>query len=222
MSIIAAAFQPLAEKRILDVGCGAGALARSLSARGARTVGIDPSGEALEAARQADSAGTFRQASAEAMPFDDHSFDGAVFLNLLHHVPKSAMLQALREAARVVKSAARIVIVEPLAEGSFFSALRPVEDETYVRTAAQDVIDEALESGTLQQLGRIDYLRREHFTDLDQFLVHIVAVDSARAAVVKERRPEVEAVFRSHARVAEDGRMILEQPMRAHVLTARN
>jgi 2-polyprenyl-3-methyl-5-hydroxy-6-metoxy-1,4-benzoquinol methylase len=33
--IIVAAFAPLAGKRLLDIGCGAGVLARSLSDRGA-------------------------------------------------------------------------------------------------------------------------------------------------------------------------------------------
>jgi ubiquinone/menaquinone biosynthesis C-methylase UbiE len=154
------------------------------------------------------------------MPFEDDSFDGAVFLNSLHRVPEAAMHRALQEATRVVEPAGPIVIFEPLAEGSFFSALRPVEDETHVRTSAQEHIRRALKRGTFEQLSRVDYLRREHFADLDQFLARIVAVDPARAKVVAQRRPEVEVAFRRYARAA-DGRMTLEQPMRAHVLTAR-
>ena len=154
------------------------------------------------------------------MPFADLSFDGAVFLNSLHHVPKPAMHRALREAARVVKPAGPVVIVEPLPEGSFFCALRPVEDETDVRAAAQEAIATAIESGAFEQLRRIDYLRREHFPDLEGFLARVVAVDPARSAVVAERRPAVEAAFNRHAQAA-DGGMILEQPMRAHVLTAK-
>lgn len=221
MSIIVATFAPLARKQILDIGCGSGTLARSLSAQGAHVVGVDPNNEALAVARQAVPTGAFHQANAEAMPFADHSFDGAVFLNSLHHVPKLAMPPGLQEAARVTKSAGAIVVVEPLAEGSFFSALRPVEDETDVRTAAQEVLHWALEGGTFEQVNRINYLRREYFTDLDQFLAHVVAVDPARAAVVEERRSEVEAAFQRYAQTAADGRIILEQPMHAHVLTVR-
>ena len=114
-----------------------------------------------------------------------------------------------------------IVIIEPLAEGSFFSALRPVEDETDVRIAAQEHVRRALESGMFEQLSRNEYLRREHFAGLDQFLTRIVAVEPARAKVVAERRSEIEAAFRRHARTATDGRMTLEQPMLVHVLTAR-
>jgi ubiquinone/menaquinone biosynthesis C-methylase UbiE len=81
-----AAFAPLTGKRILDVGCGTGVLAGSLSALGAKVTSIDPNIEALSLARRAVPAGTFRAAGAEAMPFEDDPFDGAVFLNSLHHV----------------------------------------------------------------------------------------------------------------------------------------
>lgn len=218
ISIVEEAFAPLAGKRVLDVGCGAGALARSLAARGARVTGVDPNTEALAVAREAVPAGTFRAAGAEALPFADASFDGAVFLNSLHHVPKPVMHRALGEAARVVGPAGPIVVVEPLAEGSFFLALRPVEDETNVRTAAQEALRQAVEGGAFEQLRRVDYLRREVFESMDEFLARVIAVDPARAAVVAGRRPEVEAAFGRHARAAADGRMTLDQPMRAHVL----
>ncbi|CAA9425572.1 MAG: hypothetical protein AVDCRST_MAG37-228 [uncultured Rubrobacteraceae bacterium] len=121
------------------------------------------------------------------------------------------MGRALLEAERVVLRARLIVIIEPLAEGSLFFVLRLVEDETDVRTAAWEAIDGVLEDGTLEQLDRNEYLRREEYTDLNQFLGHIVAVDSARAAVIEERRPEVEAAFRRNAQLTADGRMILQR-----------
>jgi SAM-dependent methyltransferase len=182
--------------------------------------GLDPNEEALALARRAVPTREFHPAHAEAIPFADELFDGAAFLNSLHHVPEPAMQRALREAARVVKPARPIVVIEPLPEGSFFSALRPVEDETEVRTAAQESLRRALESGTFEQLSRSDYLRRERFDGLEGFLARIVAAEPARAAVVAARRPEVEAAFQRHARTGTDGRMILEQPMRAHVLAA--
>ena len=218
MSVIGEAFAPLAGRRLLDIGCGSGALARSLSERGARVAGIDPNPEALETAREAVPEGTFQAARAEALPFADASFDGAIFLNSLHHVPQPAMHRALREAARVVGPAEPVVVVEPLAEGSLFLALRPVEDETEVRTAAQEVLRLSVEGGAFEQLRRVDYLRRERFEGIEGFLAHVVAVDPARAATVEERRPAVEAAFGRYARAAEDGGMTLEQPMRALVL----
>ena len=221
MSVVAAAFEPIAGKRVLDVGCGTGVLARSLSSRGARVVGVDPNDEVLAAARRTVPTGTFHRAGAQALPFADRSFDGAVFLNSLHHVPKPDTHRALREAARVVKAAGPIVVVEPLAGGSFFCVLRLVEDETEVRAAAQKVIEEEIGSGAFEQLDRIEYLRREHFADLDQFLARVAAADPARGTIVEERRSKIVAAFRRYARATEDGRFSLEQPMRAHVLMAR-
>jgi SAM-dependent methyltransferase len=221
LSVIVATFKPFAGKRLLDIGCGAGTLARSLSDRGAYVTGIDPNSEALALACEAVPEATFYTAGAEALPFADDSFDGAIFLNSLHHVPKPAMHRALLEAARVVEPAKPIVVVEPLAEGSFFSALHQVEDETEARTAAQEALDLAVASATFEQIRRVDFLRREHFENLDRFLAHVVAVDPSRAAAAAEHRSEVEAAFRRHAQVTADGRMTLEQPMRAHVLSAK-
>lgn len=215
-------FISLAGNHILDVGCGRGILARSLADRGARVCGVDPNGEALTVARRSVPEGEFCLTGAEAMPFADRSFDGAIFLNSLHHIPKSAMSQALREAARVTKPTAPILIIEPLVEGSLFSVLSTVEDETDIRATAQLAIDEALRSGAFEHLGRTDYLRQERFEDPECFLVHAVGVDPARAASIEERRSEIEAAFRRYARIAQDGKMILEQPMRARVLAARS
>lgn len=218
MSIIASAFEPLAGKRILDVGCGPGALARSLVAEGALVTGVDPNGEAIEVARRAVPTGIFLPAVAQALPLADRAFGGVVFLNSLHHVPEMEMPRALREAARVVRPGGPVVVVEPLAEGSYFRALQPVEDESVVRTAAQRAIGEAAEGGAFARCERTDYLRREHFANLDRFLARIVAVDPARVRVVERRRREVEAAFRRYARAAADGGAVLEQPMRAFVL----
>ena len=217
MSIISE-FVPLSGRQVLDIGCGGGTLARSLEARGAYVYGVDPNAEALVLARKAAPEGAFHRASAEALPFGDHSFDGAIFLNSFHHVPEPRMSRALREAGRVVKPAAPIVVIEPLTEGSLFSVLRLVEDETEIRAAAQLAIDEALESGAFEQLGRVDYLRQERFEDVERFLSHALRADPGRADVIEERRSEIEAAFRRYARVSEYGNTILEQPMRARVL----
>lgn len=216
LSLIAATFDPLAGKALLDIGCGTGALVRALAARGARATGVDPSAEAIAAARANAPEAAFQVASAEHLPFADASFDGAIFLNALHHIPE--MTEALREAGRVVRPGGRVVVVEPLAAGSFFAALRPVEDETAVRLAAQQAIEEALASGLLRLLRLEEFTRREAFDGLDPFLERIAAVDRSRAAAIAERRAAVRAAFEAAAARDEAGRYVLDQPLRAHVL----
>ena len=109
ISLLVETFAPIASKRILDLGCGGGQLARALSKQGARVTGIDPAEQAIEAARQAAPEARFEVASAERLPFPDGKFDGAVFLNSLHHLPRAVMVDALNEVefGTVMRAVAR-------------------------------------------------------------------------------------------------------------------
>ncbi|SFL77307.1 class I SAM-dependent methyltransferase [Methylobacterium pseudosasicola] len=216
LTLIREAFAPLPGKRLLDIGCGPGTLAKRLTEDGAAVTGIDPGAAALETARAAVPGARFEAASAEALPFPAATFDGAVMLNALHHVPDPA--SALAEAARVLAPGGLLVVVEPLAEGSFFDALRPIEDETAVRAAAQAAIAAALDGGAFLCRQVVTVARRETFAALDDFLARVSAVDPARAATIEARRPVVEAAFRDAAEREADGRYALVQPLRIHVL----
>ena len=87
IDVILAALGPLDGARILELGCGHGALAKALALAGAKVVGVDPEPAALKAARRAVPAALFVQAGAEALPVRDAAFEGAVFQNALHHIP---------------------------------------------------------------------------------------------------------------------------------------
>lgn len=216
LGVIRETLAPLSGKRILDIGCGPGILARRLAEDGAAVTGIDPGEAALARARVAAPAAQFEVASGEALPFPDRSFDGAVMLNALHHVPNPA--GALSEAARVLLPGGVLVVVEPLAEGSFFDALRPIEDETAVRAGAQAAIAAALNQGTFACRRDVTVARRESFASLDAFLARVSAVDPDREATIRARRSIVEAAFLRAAERGADGSYGLVQPLRIHVL----
>jgi SAM-dependent methyltransferase len=216
LTMIRETFAPLPGKRLLDIGCGPGTLAKRLVADGAAVTGIDPGAAALETARAAVPGARFEAVSAEALPFPAANFDGAVMFNALHHVPDPAA--ALAEAARVLVPGGLLVVVEPLAEGSFFDALRPIEDETAVRAAAQDAIAAALGAGAFLCRQDVTVMRRESFASLDAFLARVSAVDPARLATIQARRTVVEAAFHEAAEREADGRYALVQPLRIHVL----
>ncbi len=117
----------------------------------------------------------FEAASAEALPFAVASFDGAVMLNALHHVPAPG--RALAEAARILRKGGRLVVVEPLAEGAFFEALRPIEDETAIRAEAQAAIAGAVAAGAYACERDLTVQRRETFADAEAFFARVAAVD---------------------------------------------
>lgn len=216
LTLIRETFAPLGGKALLDIGCGSGTLAKALAADGATVTGIDPGEEALARARTAVPSARFEAASAEAMPFPDGRFDGAVMLNSLHHVPDPG--RALGEAARVLRPGCRLVVVEPLAEGTFFDALRPIEDETDIRAAAQAAIAQAVAAGRYACERDVVVERRETFADSDAFFARVTAVDPARAEVIRTGRAHAEAAFTGAAERMPDGRFALVQPLRIHVL----
>lgn len=215
LSLVLESFAPIEGRRILDIGCGPGVLAGALVARGAVVTGIDPGEAAIRDAAARVPGATFELASAEALPFEAARFDGAVVLNALHHVPDPGA--ALAEAARVVGPGRPVVVVEPLAAGSFFAALRPIEDETAIRAAAQGGIAAAIASGAFTCTREVTFERHETFPDLAAFLARVTRVDPARRAAIEADPAGIRAAFEGAAMRGEDG-YGLTQPLRAHVL----
>ena len=111
--------------RILDIGCGDGALVRALAARGAAAVGVDPDPAMLAVARkraaEADIPATFLEGRAESLPFPDASFDAVTAMTVLCFVPDAK--GAVREMARVLRPGGRLVLGE-LGRWSFWAARR--------------------------------------------------------------------------------------------------
>lgn len=101
--------------RVLEVGCGTGAVTRALVGwRGVgEAVGADPSPLFVAKAREL-AAGienlSFVVADGRALPFEDASFDVVVFHTVLCHVPGPE--QALAEAVRVLRRDGSLAIFD--------------------------------------------------------------------------------------------------------------
>ena len=90
-----------AARRVLDVGCGPGALTGELAGRlgPAVVTAVDPSPPFVEAARERFPDVRVEQAPAEDLPFADDSFDAALAQLVVHFM--SDPVAGLREMARV-------------------------------------------------------------------------------------------------------------------------
>lgn len=106
-----------AGQHLLDVGCGTGRPAALIAGdTGCTITGITISGNQLApAARRARDLGvdgqvSFQWADAMAMPFADGSFDAALALESLLHMPDKE--QALAEIRRVLRPGARLVVAD--------------------------------------------------------------------------------------------------------------
>ncbi|MCA8882094.1 MAG: class I SAM-dependent methyltransferase [Rhodobacteraceae bacterium] len=199
-------------RRVGDIGCGPGALAAALAERGFDVVGIDPQADQITVARETCPRARFLVGTAEALPLPDASLDAAIFLNSLHHVPEVAMGAALAEALRTLAPGGDLIVIEPLAEGSFFEAMRPIDDETEIRAAALRALDVLKNQGTCELLREERYDRANKLASLDEYLDFLVRADPARATVIAAQRKVASDSFLRHAELR-DGVYRLIQPL---------
>jgi len=117
-----------AGSRALDVATGTGYVAAAIAERGGLPIGIDFSATQVRMARQRYPGVAFQEADAEALPFEDASFDSVVMAFGLCHLPNPD--RALSEAFRVLKPGGHIAFsVWDLPErsvgfGAVYSAIR--------------------------------------------------------------------------------------------------
>ena len=216
-AVIRSAVAQLQGLHILDIGCGEGGLARQLAAEGARVTGIDPMEKAIAKAKANVPEARFEIATAEALPYANLSFDLVVMVNSLHHVPVAFMDAALREARHVLTKDGTLIIIEPLASGNFFDAMRRIEDETEIRRQAQLALARA--EPLFATHRTLDYVRREIYDTPEQFIARIVAVDPSRQAAVDTDREAVLAEVNHSAIRSEDGGLAFDQPIKADIFS---
>lgn len=102
------------EDRVLDVGCGTGAVERQLLRRHSRqyVTGVDVSEKMLAKARKkADGPNVaYVQAAASEMPFDDDTFDVVLSASAFHYFPKPRAAAA--EFKRVLRASGRLYVLD--------------------------------------------------------------------------------------------------------------
>jgi SAM-dependent methyltransferase len=117
-----------AGERVLDVGCGSGAVTRAIAERvgpSGTVVGADASAALLETAREyAEAAGLgaridWRVADCRKLPFDDGAFDAVIAATVLAHVPSAG--DALAEMVRVTRPGGRVAVFDLDGDGFLFT-----------------------------------------------------------------------------------------------------
>jgi len=169
----AAAAGVTAGQRVLDVGCGPGALTSELTRRlGAESVtAVDPSEPFVSAARERNPGVRVERASAERLPFPTATFDAALAQLVVHFMPDP--VAGIREMARVTRPGGVVAACVwdhaggggPL--GTYWDAAREldpaVEDESRLAGAREGHLTELFAAAGLHEVEE---------TDLDVAVAH--------------------------------------------------
>ncbi|MDE2370653.1 MAG: class I SAM-dependent methyltransferase [Burkholderiales bacterium] len=210
-------------RRVVELGCGAAATARALLRRRPElevvAIEVDERQMAKNLAAPQERL-TFVAGVAQAIPCADSSFDLALMLKSLHHVPVDAMPRALAEVARVLRPGGALYVSEPVFDGPFNEVVRLFNDEREVRAAAQEALDAALRDGSWQQVAEIRFetpVVFSDFADFEQRLMQATYADHRIDAALRER---VRAAFEAHGSSVGGGVRFV-RPMHVRVLQPR-
>ena len=157
---------PLANRHVIDVGCGGGLLTEGMAARGAQVIGIDMGKAPLSVARlhqhESGLEIDYQQTTAEQMAAEQAgSFDTVTCMEMLEHVPDpaatiAACSQLIRDDGRVFLStinrnpkaylfavigAEYLLRLLPRGTHDYAKFIRPSEMEAWAREAGLQLVD---------------------------------------------------------------------------------
>lgn len=192
---------PLAGQQVVELGCGAAALARALLQRhpGCQVTGLEVDARQHAKNLAAPQPGLqFLAGGAQAIPLADAGFDLALMLKSLHHVPVLLQAQALAEVRRVLRPQGLLYVSEPVYAGPFNDVIRVFNDEGLVRAAAQDALDAAVRSGQWAPVAERRFAMPVEFRDFDDFERRMMRPTFADNAIDGAKLPATRAVFMPH------------------------
>lgn len=207
-------------QRVIDVGCGPGALTTELVSRlGAEQVAaIDPSESFVVAARERQPGVDIRQAGAEALPYPDDRFDAALAQLVVHFMTDP--VAGLREMARVTRAGGVVACCVwdyaggRGALGPFWEAARALDpeavDETGLAGARRGHLVELLEVAGLGQVEEAALSVSRDFPDFDAWWQPFTRGVGPAGVYLGKQEPARQVQLREACRSAlPDGRFAL-------------
>jgi ubiquinone/menaquinone biosynthesis C-methylase UbiE len=204
--------------RIIELGCGAAHLSRKLLQRfpACSVTGLEVDERQMAKNRQRPQERlVFVQAGAQAIPFDDGSFDLALMLKSLHHVPLDLMDQALGQVHRVLRPQGLLYVSEPVFAGALNEVMRLFHDEEKVRAAALGALQRAVACGAWEQVAEVHFEMPVHYRDFAEFEQRMIGATFVEHKLDAATLAAVRARFEPH--MTADGAPFV-RPMRINLL----
>lgn len=210
-----------AHPRILELGCGAAHLSRKLLQRfpacAVTGLEVDERQHAKNLAQPQERL-NFVQAGAQAIPFAAGTFDLALMLKSLHHVPLDLLDQALAEVHRVLRPRGLLYVSEPVFAGALNEVMRLFHDEEVVRAAALRAVQKAVASGAWEQVDEVCFETPVHYRDFAEFEQRMIGVTFVEHRLDASTLAAVRARFDPHMTAAGAD---FVRPMRVNLLRRR-
>ncbi len=218
IEIIEGMFDPKGAK-ILDIGCGAGHIARALTKMGAEVIGVDPNQNQLKRARTAEAIRneTYLEGSAQDLPLYNQSMDIILFFNSFHHIPSYAFATAIEESHRVLRPGGKLFFAEPIADGPQFELGRLVNDETEIRALAYKNILAVPEKG-FKEIMEFIYVTENRHKNFESYKTNSISINPARAAIFKKNNTEIRKKFNKFSE-NKHGFYTFKNPIRGNLFT---
>jgi SAM-dependent methyltransferase len=131
--------EPTTKLRAVDVGCGVGTMHPYIRDLFVSIDGCDISSESVERARHENPDIKYSAYSGGQLPYPDHSFDFALAVCVVHHVPKSQWSTFFAEMRRVLRPNGLASIIEhnPLNPATRLAVMRcPFDDDAVLLRSA--------------------------------------------------------------------------------------
>ncbi|HRQ56736.1 MAG TPA: class I SAM-dependent methyltransferase [Azoarcus taiwanensis] len=213
---------PLANARLIELGCGDAAMSRRLAegtaVREIVALEVDESQLELNLARDWPPSITVSRGAAESIDAPDESFDHAMMLKSLHHVPVDAMDRALAQIHRVVRPGGLLYVSEPVFDGEFNEIMRLFHDEEIVRESAIAAMARACDKGLYERVEQIHFLAPIAFADFADFERRMMKLSHTDLKIDSLVRERVRQQFELHTG---QGGVSFSRPMRVDLLRKR-
>ena len=140
--------------KVLDIGCGNGAVVHFFAKQGFETYGLDISEKAIELAKDylekeklnAD----LKVASCDDIPYEDNLFDSIVCFGVLDHIRMDVAKKTIEEVKRVLKKGSLVFMTLCSTKANAYGKGEKVDKNTYI-------LEEGHEKGEIQ-----------HYFDLEE------------------------------------------------------
>lgn len=213
------ALLPLAQARVLELGCGRAEATRAIAARHPdaqiTAMEVDQAQHAINVANREHPNVEYVEGAAQAIPVRDASFDIVLMFKSLHHVPADALDQALAEVDRVLVRGGLAYVSEPVFAGEYNEIVRIFHDEERVRLAAFEALQRAVASRRFELVCERFFLAPVNFASFEEFERRVIGVTHTQHRLTPQQFDATRNAFSAH--LGPDGARF-RQPIRIDLL----